>query len=205
MFTGTCHVVCGTPCDSMARFIPPRPLDFNDSAGEKAVFESLALLPDNYVVFHSMRWAPQHDTARPSRGVGEGDFVILHPTRGLLVVEVKGGLIRSSGRRWYQTNRHDLQEREIEDPEKQVSRTVYFLKDLVTARLKHGEACRVFHAVWFPSQPFPKTNLPPNYVPEMIFDGKTLADPCPAIAEVFQYWEEIYGGSSLSPAAPSVS
>jgi hypothetical protein len=46
----------------MARFIPPRPLDFNGSAGEESVYESLALLPDSYIVYHSLRWVPQHDT-----------------------------------------------------------------------------------------------------------------------------------------------
>ena len=185
----------------MARFIPPRPLDFNGSAGEESVFESLALLPDKYVVFHSLRWVAQHETQKPRRGVGEGDFIILDPTRGILVIEVKGGLIRASGRRWYQTNRRDLQEREIEDPEKQASRTVYFLIDLVSARLRPGDSCRVFHAVWFPSHSFPRSTLPPNYVPEMVFDETTLTDPNQAIEAAFKYWEESYGVSSLSPAA----
>ena len=31
-------------------------LDFNDSLGEQRVYEALVALPDNYIIFHSVRW-----------------------------------------------------------------------------------------------------------------------------------------------------
>jgi hypothetical protein len=185
----------------MAPFIPPRPLHFNDSCGEQLVFESLAKLPDRYTVFHSLRWVAHPSTLRSQSGVGEGDFVLLDSERGLLVLEVKGGLIRHTGRRWFQMNRRTQVEKEIEDPEKQASRTVYHLMDVLAARLHPPDTCRVFHAVWFPDQTVPRSFLPPNYVPEMVFDESSLANPEWAIKEVFSFWEQTYGTSRLSASA----
>jgi hypothetical protein len=184
----------------MARFIPVRPLDFNDSVGEQEVFESLARLPDGYVVFHSLRWVAQPGL-RYRRPFGEADFVLFVPARGLLVIEVKSGLIRFSGRQWFQRNRQTKEELEIEDPEKQASRTAFYLKDLLKERLERDELCRVFPVVWFPSEPFPRSSLPPNYLSQMIFDRETLQNPEPAIKAAFDFWEAACGRSVLSSNA----
>lgn len=71
----------------------PRP---GTSAAERTVWSALkAGLPAPWTAWHSLR-------VRDGRNhVGEGDFVLAHPERGLLVVEVKGGRIEQRDGRWF--------------------------------------------------------------------------------------------------------
>src|SRR3984957_9782263 len=75
----------------MARWIYQRPFECCDST-ELIVAKRLALLSDDWVV----RWGFYYDSDR------EGDFLILGPTGGVLVLEVKGGELRklSTPGRW---------------------------------------------------------------------------------------------------------
>jgi hypothetical protein len=69
-----------------------------ESHAEQDVYDALKKqLPDGYVAWHSLRLLAQ-------RGVweGEGDFVVLVPGRGLLVLEVKGGRIEEHNGHWFQ-------------------------------------------------------------------------------------------------------
>jgi hypothetical protein len=71
----------------------PRP---TDSAGEIAVWKALkAHLPNGWIAWHSLR-------IRDKKAyLGEGDFVLAHPQRGMLVLEVKGGQLELQGGHWY--------------------------------------------------------------------------------------------------------
>jgi hypothetical protein len=74
----------------MARWIYQRPIECCHPT-ELIVAKRLALLSDNWVI----RWGFYYDSDR------EGDFLILGPTGGVLVLEVKGGQLRklsSNGR-----------------------------------------------------------------------------------------------------------
>ena len=75
----------------MARWIYQRPIERCDPA-ELIVAKRLALLSDEWVI----RWGFYYDSDR------EGDFLILGPTGGVLVFEVKGGELRklSTTGRW---------------------------------------------------------------------------------------------------------
>jgi hypothetical protein len=189
---------------AVAKLIPSKPIDFNQSEGEVRVFEALSTLPDSWYVFHSLRWlsapGPAAHRAIPT-GIGESDFLLFNPERGVVVVEVKSGRIRVEQRQWFQRNRNDHVEREIEDPEKQASRSVFFLKDHLNERLTPPDICKIFHVVWFPSFVFPANNLPPNYAHEMLLDVEALGDPLPRIEAAFDYWERIYGRSHISRVA----
>ena len=70
------------------------------STAEVRLYDALvAHLPDGWRAWHSLR-------LRVGSGwEGEGDFVIADPTRGLLVLEVKGGRVELSGGRWLQNGR----------------------------------------------------------------------------------------------------
>jgi hypothetical protein len=80
----------------MARWIYQRPLDCCNPT-ELVVAKRLARLGDKWVI----RWGFYYETDR------EGDFVILGPTGGVLVLEVKGGDLRklSTVGRWEGSNR----------------------------------------------------------------------------------------------------
>ena len=75
----------------MARWIYQRPLDRCDPT-ELVVAKRLAHLGDEWVI----RWGFYYETDR------EGDFLILGPSGGVLVLEVKGGELRklSTTGRW---------------------------------------------------------------------------------------------------------
>jgi hypothetical protein len=70
----------------------PRPVS---SEAEKAVWAALKTgVPNGWTAWHSLR-------IRDGRNyLGEGDFVLAHPERGLLVLEVKGGRIEQRDGRW---------------------------------------------------------------------------------------------------------
>ena len=76
---------------NMARWIYQRPVECCDPT-ELIVATRLALLSDDWVI----RWGFYYDSDR------EGDFLILGPIGGVLVLEVKGGALRklSSTGRW---------------------------------------------------------------------------------------------------------
>lgn len=72
----------------------PRP---TSSEAEKEVWRALKKrLPGGWRAWHSLR-------LRDAKGyLGEGDFVLAHPERGLLVLEVKGGHLERRDGRWLQ-------------------------------------------------------------------------------------------------------
>jgi len=65
-----------------------------ESHGERAVYDAMARgLPKGWYAWHSLRIrVPRHRDA-------EADFVIADPARGILIIEVKGGLIEKYGDR----------------------------------------------------------------------------------------------------------
>src|SRR3972149_10616606 len=86
----------------MAKIYPDHPLGDTKSNAERKVFYALKdLLPDDYVVLHSV--PIYHRTSEKDRlASGELDFLVAHPSMGVIVIEVKGGGITfdSKSGRW---------------------------------------------------------------------------------------------------------
>lgn len=71
-----------------------------ESRAEIALYDALkAHLPAGWYAWHSLRLMEDDGI------FGEGDFVIANPERGVLVLEVKGGLIEQRDGRWFQNGR----------------------------------------------------------------------------------------------------
>ncbi|UFN44831.1 nuclease-related domain-containing DEAD/DEAH box helicase [Nocardioides okcheonensis] len=84
----------------MARFFPSRLMGSKVTYGERMVFERLHDLDDSWVVLSELEFL--HGREKGSRlREGEADFVLLHPKRGLLLLEVKDARYRVEGRQWY--------------------------------------------------------------------------------------------------------
>jgi hypothetical protein len=179
----------------MARFIPDvAPEDIvHDS--ERVVYEALRGLPAGFVVLHSFPWLrPARDLAAEPLREGEADFVILHPGRGLLVLEVKGGKPELMGRTWSRGGK------ELRDPFDQARRSRYALLDAIEERtrkrlnramLTHGDV------VVFPHVKF-TGSLPLNSDPRVLVDALAL-DALPAkIEEAFKAWTR--SETRLSPS-----
>lgn len=76
----------------MAKMYPNKPRAGTTSEAEKSLFREFEKqLPDTYLVYHSVAWQVRDQ----NRGYkdGEADFVIIDPEIGILVLEVKGGII----------------------------------------------------------------------------------------------------------------
>jgi len=66
------------------------------SRAEGEVWKALRnQLPGGWIAWHSLRIRDRNNY------LGEGDFVLAHRERGLLVLEVKGGLVECRGGHWF--------------------------------------------------------------------------------------------------------
>ncbi len=117
------------------------------SAAERLLYEAFSTqLEDGYVVFHQVAWIALFEGRRPRDG--EADFVIAHPDRGILVLEVKGGAIRRDPTRneWTSTNASGTHP--IKNPVEQAKTGKYILLTQLKAMLPR--ALPIGHAVAFP-------------------------------------------------------
>lgn len=83
-------------------------------------------LPDDWVCWYSRPWLGLLSSGEEKDG--EADFIVAHPDRGFLVIEVKGGTVRREEKteRWTSTNRLRITN-VIKDPVKQARDSKYEL------------------------------------------------------------------------------
>lgn len=102
---------------------------------------------------------------------GEADFVIVHPTRGMLAIEVKGGEISRDATtgKWFSRDRHNVVHK-IKNPVEQATTAQHTLLDKVRAHASwpKGPFIRARHGVVFPHAAAPPGNLGPD-MPREIF------------------------------------
>jgi len=162
--------------DAMARMIPET-IWFERSLAERKVFEALRdALPGAYTVLHHVPWV-QRQLQGGARD-GEADFVVIHPDRGLLVLEVKGGGIRheAASGRWFSVDRdgreHPLPASPFEQAMENKHNLRRWLEDRPGWRSRWGP---FGHAVCFPDavtggEPLPHTPQ------EVLIDARDIAD-----------------------------
>lgn len=169
----------------MARFIPDvEPASIlHDS--ERVVYEALRGLPTGFVVLHSFPWLrPMRDLAGAPLREGEADFVILHPERGLLVLEVKGGRPELTGRSWSRGGK------ELRDPFEQARKSRYALLDAIEERTRRRLHRGLFahgDVVVFPHALFAGV-LPVNSDPRILVDASEITALPTRIEEAFSSW-----------------
>ncbi|MBH8577297.1 NERD domain-containing protein [Nostocaceae cyanobacterium CENA369] len=73
----------------MAKMFPPDGPCNPELDGESTVYKALQLLSDDYYVFQDRYWI--FENKQRCRQERETDFLIIHPIKGLLIIEVKGG------------------------------------------------------------------------------------------------------------------
>lgn len=168
----------------MAKFIPPVPASFHGSWGEEQVFEAMRLLDDSYTIFHSYSWIGINE-----RTQGEADFIIIHPDKGILVIEVKSGEIQYRDGQWIQTNTV-TRESFVIRPFDQANRSRFELLDRL-GLLKQGRTPLVCFAVWFPSIiVMPHVSLPAEAAREIVLDERSLVNVKQAVDGAFAFWAD---------------
>lgn len=178
----------------MAVFIPgSRPEDFNGSYGEMAVYDALKKLSDDYTVFYSLSWVGVNDR----RSIGEADFVVAHPDKGILVIEVKAGEIEYKDGEWYQINTKSRKSKRI-DPFVQSRKSMFELMDRIGSGIKDFRLPMFCYGVWFTSVEVSERNmLPPESPNEIILDVLDLDHAPRSIDAVYDYWAGKYQMVSL--------
>ena len=181
--------------------------DFNGSVGELRLYELLEQLPNDFYVLHSTSWNEQRrrNELSPRKYVqwGEADFTVYHPEKGIIVFEVKDGLISYSRERgWIQTNRKTGATSSI-DPMAQAEKSKYYFRDQIFKPAFDGMVPFTFcSAVWFTSgdRNLVTGNLPLNYKEETTLWANDLASVEQvqnAINRVFKYHDAYCANPSL--------
>lgn len=160
----------------MARMIPPEVRDDTASQAERLMFQQLKTqLPADYTVLHSVSWLSRQSHQSLD---GEADFVLLHPDRGFLVLEVKGGLIRRDGPTgtWSSRSRSGRVYR-IDNPFTQAQRSMHALD----RKIADTPATRAFtypfaRAVAFPDGLVGDLHLGVDTHQDLIIDSRDLND-----------------------------
>jgi hypothetical protein len=143
-------------------------------SAERVLFRELrAQLSDEWTVLHSVRWL-SHEGGRASDG--EADFVVAHPDLGILVIEVKGGIIRRDGVTGAWTSEDvDGVIHSIHDPFLQAERSMH----LLVRKLEESPTTRAFsypyaRSVAFPDVILPAGDLGPNVSRQIVIDSSNL-------------------------------
>jgi len=177
----------------MAKMIPKFGPAETESRSEPLIYNLLeAGLSDEFTVIHSLPWlcaAAKELDASFIAPTGEIDFLILHPTLGVLAIEVKGGHYRIEAAAFVLVNRGVSV-----DALGQTRRNTHGL-----ARWLAGKShirCLIGYALCFPDSHFRPDQLPPGLVDP---SGPTLQtitltfDDMPRFAqrirEVMEYWQ----------------
>lgn len=147
---------------------------------EVFVYEELRKqLPDSYRCYYSRPWLGL--TAQGEEKEGEADFVVAHPDRGFLVIEVKGGGVRrqEGTEQWVSKNRYGITNN-IKDPVKQANDSKHaLLKKLREYPGWNGQWVTARHGVILPDCAPQKRDLGaamPNFLFAFSTDMDRLSD-----------------------------
>lgn len=175
----------------MAKMIPEidiRPHPHGEELFYKWLRESL---PGGYRVFHGVHLLSMRDGALRR---GEADFLVLDPTRGFLVIEVKGGQVRRvpAKNKWVSRS-HDGREHEIKDPFLQAEANMNTLADRILEAGVFGRSLKRLpvvcgFAVAFPDGVGPEGNLPLHADKNIIFDRNDKDRMLQRVERTFEVW-----------------
>ena len=156
-----------------------------ENEGERAIYLALEKLPDEVVVFHSIGWERKWDRSRIKRG--EADFVIYHPNRGILVIEVKSGEFSIRENEWFQINRETNQEIHLfPNPIDQVEKSQYAIRRLFA---DSNYNIQIESAIWLTSVSHIDGGQLPAYIhPERILLKQDVKRVDKAITSLFNFF-----------------
>ena len=152
---------------------------------ERRVFERLRDgLSDEWEAFYSASWIARD----PVEGAqdGEIDFVLCHPKKGLLCLEVKGGGIECQHGEWYRTDGKGGGRERIKDPFGQALDHRYALERLLKPAFD-GKKPFIGHALVMPFPTVHQLGLAPDAPREILIDRKDLEDVDGALDRVFAF------------------
>ncbi len=168
----------------MATMIPDLDPRLIDNDGERRVYAALRRLPASYTVLYSYKF---RTAATPDLegDPGEADFVVVNPTLGYLVIEIKQGKVGYGDGQWYE-QKQGGQVPMSKDPVAQVEKAKFAILD----RYKEKADTPYFplkarHALWFPECSHVWGVLPLRLAPESVLLEPDLDSPEVAVRRAF--------------------
>jgi len=141
------------------------PVDKEHEFAEKEVFHRLKAISDNHDIFYAKRFVNTNGRKREY----EIDFIIARPNRYVIIMEVKGGILKFENNQWIQ-NGKPLSK----DPELQVTSNCHALIKKYNQLSRH---IPFFWILCFPDCEIPQnTSLPTSLTPYHILDRNGLYD-----------------------------
>ena len=164
----------------MARLIPKVDIDEIAVKSERDTARCLVdQLPNDCIIYHSYPWlkTDRNDRGNTTLKEGETDFVIILPSHGMLILEVKGGEISydEDSRDWSRVLGNGRL-KPIQDPFEQANRNTHYLENTIKRRGYQGANSLPFtygYAVVFPDCEY-KGPTPAGAEPAIIFSASDL-------------------------------
>lgn len=143
--------------------------EFNQSLGEKKLYEKFKELSNDWYIFHSVKWSSSYEDVKfggKRYKESESDFVIFNPNYGILTLEVKAGGYKMENGRLKQFRRDTGEVVSDKSPMDQADNSKYaFIRILSDQFENYNDRYKVNSAVWLTSVDVKDIhgNLPPNY------------------------------------------
>lgn len=168
----------------MARMIPQILSSTTKSYAEKTLFQIFEKdLSDDYIVFHEAWWQHIKYIVQDR----EADFIILHPDRGIIILEAKGGQITYDrlNKAWSQ-NQHKMKK----SPFEQAREIKYKFLDFLSKHdeFKNKDFC-IGQCVAFPDMDVVVNNLPSEAPQQILLLRPQLGNISGWISSVFDYYK----------------
>ena len=168
----------------MARMIPQKLLSTTQSNAEKTLFQIFEKkLSDDYIVFHGAWWQDIKYIVQDR----EADFIILHPDRGIIILEAKGGQITYDrlNKAWSQ-DQHKMKK----SPFEQAREIKYKFLDFLSKHdeFKNKDFC-IGQCVAFPDMDVVVNNLPSEAPQQILLLRPQLGNISGWISSVFDYYK----------------
>ena len=188
----------------MARLIPKVDIDEIAVKSERDTARCLVdQLPNDCIIYHSYPWlkTDRNDRGNTTIKEGETDFVIILPSHGMLILEVKGGEITydEDSRDWSRVLGNGRL-KSIQDPFEQANRNTHYLENAIKRRGYQGANSLPFtygYAVVFPDCEY-KGPTPVGAEPAIIFSASDLPYLDRRITSALNQWSRRDNPRSLS-------
>ena len=168
----------------LSRVIRGAGADDSTSEAERTLYEAFNRLGDAWTVIQGVRWIGKNKAT-----VGEIDFLVIHRQRGVLVMEVKGGVVAVDNGKWTTTTRNGRVEPLTPGPCAQAERNRRELRKwLDSLPATKGVNFAIFPAVALPDSVV-KGDIRPDCPADIFLDMRHVDDVEKRLLAIFDYWD----------------
>ena len=168
---------------------PDIPFETKSQAETNLFYLFRTKLSNEFIVIHSFSWLSSFISKQGYTDEKEIDFLILHEDYGILVLEVKGGLVKFDKYSYFSNGDS------IKNPKIQAQGNMHALRDLISQEIHKNYTFGC--AVSFPDIVFSKESIPielriyenPSCT-NLLIDKSDLLNLEEKIIKIMQYWKE---------------